>query len=180
MNLNHQILIALPDMQDPRFNQAIILICEHNEEGAMGFVLNKPTKIDTKQVFTDLNLDIPENNHSVLNGGPLNEHNGFVLHNDSQVFKSSIKIHENITLTTSKDLLVSLAQHQYQGDWQFILGYSGWTAGQLESEISENTWLTCPINQNLIFNTPKEQQWEKALALIGINDYKKISGVGHA
>jgi len=180
MNFNHQILIALPDMQDQRFNQAIILICEHNEEGAMGLVLNNPTNVNTEQVFTELNLNTPKTNHAILNGGPLKENNGFILHNNSQKFESSIKIHENLSLTTSKDLLESLSKHQFQSDWQFILGYSGWSAGQLESEIAENTWLTCPLNLNLIFNTPKEQQWEKALALIGIKDYKNIAGIGHA
>ncbi len=180
MDFNHQILIALPDMQDPRFNQAIILVCEHNEDGAMGLVLNHPMEINTEQIFVDLNLDKPEENHTVLDGGPLNKNCGFVIHQNNQLFKSSINIQNNLTLTTSKDLLEDISKHVFNDKWQFILGYSGWTSNQLEAEIAENTWLTCPIDIDLIFNTPKEQQWEKALSLIGISNYQTIMDVGHA
>lgn len=182
MDLNHQILIALPDMQDIRFNQAIILICEHNEDGAMGLVLNHPMEINTEQVFSDLNLNIPQTqtNHSVLDGGPLYKNCGFVIHQSNQQYKSSVNIQNNLTLTTSKDLLDDISNHVFTDNWQFILGYSGWTSDQLESEIAENTWLTCPLNLDLIFNTPKEQQWKKALSLIGIDNYQNIIGVGHA
>lgn len=180
MNFNHQILIALPDMQDTRFKQAVILICEHNEDGVMGLVLNNPMDISTEQVFTDLDLNEPIANHTVLDGGPLNRNCGFVLHNSNQKFKSSINIQDNLTLTTSNDLLKLIADHSFNDQWQFILGYSGWVKNQLEDEIAENTWLTCPVNLDLIFNTPPEDQWEKALALIGIHDYQSISGIAHA
>lgn len=180
MDLNQQILIALPDMQDNRFNQAVILICEHNEDGAMGLVLNNPMDINTEQVFSDLALGTPFQNHTVLNGGPLNKNCGFVIHNNNQSFNSSIKVKKDLTLTTSKDLLEEIADHKFTEQWQFILGYSGWAKGQLEAEMAENTWLTCPVDLDLIFNTPKEQQWKKALSLIGINDYQKISSAAHA
>ncbi|MCF6318483.1 MAG: YqgE/AlgH family protein [Proteobacteria bacterium] len=180
MDFNHQILIALPDMQDTRFNKAIILICEHNEDGAMGLVLNHPMKIDTEQIFIDLGLKQPQSNHIVLDGGPLNKNCGFVIHHNNQLYKSSINIQNNLTLTTSKDLLDGIANHSFTDKWQFILGYSGWTSNQLEAEIAENTWLTCPADLDLIFNTPKEQQWEKALSLIGINNYQTIMDAGHA
>jgi putative transcriptional regulator len=180
MNFNNQILIALPDMQDKRFKQAIILICEHNKNGAMGLVLNKEMKINTEQVFEDLNLNLPNNNHTVLNGGPLNKSCGFIIHNNNQLYKSSIIIQDDLTLTTSKDLLEQIADNSFKHEWQFILGYSGWSKGQLESEITENAWLTCPIDLELIFHTPKEAQWQKALSLIGIKDYRSITGIGHA
>lgn len=180
MDLNQQILIALPDMQDNRFNKAVILICEHNEDGAMGLILNNPMEINTEQVFTDLELNTPFQNHTVLNGGPLNKNCGFVIHNNNQSYSSSIKIQKDLTLTTSKDLLEEISNHKFTNKWQFILGYSGWTKDQLEAEMAENTWLTCPVNLDLIFNTPKELLWEKALSLIGINDYQSISGIAHA
>jgi len=180
MNFNHQILIALPDMQDKRFNQAVILICEHNENGAMGLVLNNPMELGTAQVFIDLNLNEPEFNHTILDGGPLNKNCGFVIHNDNQKYMSSINVQDHLTLTTSKDLLQQISKHEFNNKWQFILGYSGWDKDQLENEIAENTWLTCPADLDLIFNTPKKDQWQKALALIGINDYNSISGIGHA
>ena len=180
MDFNQQILIALPDMQDNRFNQAIILVCEHSDHGAMGLVLNHPMNINTEQIFTDLNLNTPQTNHTVLNGGPLNKNCGFVIHQNNQLYKSSINVQHNLTLTTSKDLLDDISNHKFTDKWQFILGYSGWTNNQLEAEIAENTWLTCPYDLDLIFNTPKEQQWEKALSLIGIKNYQTIMGAGHA
>ncbi len=180
MNFNNQILIALPDMQDERFKNAVILICEHNEDGAMGLVLNHPMDLETEQVFQDLNLNEPLNNHTVSDGGPLNKNCGFVLHNNNQSFDSTINIRNNLSLTTSKDLLKQIADHDFLDQWQFILGYSAWSKGQLENEIAENTWLTCPADINLIFNTDVDKQWQSALALIGINDYINISGIGHA
>jgi len=180
MNFNHQLLIALPDMQDQRFKQAVILICEHNDDGAMGLVLNNPMDLNTEQVFIDLALNVPLDNHTVLNGGPLNKNCGFVIHKNNQKFNSSIHIQKNLTLTTSKDLLEKIADYSFKQPWQFILGYSGWTKDQLENEIAENTWLTCPADLDLIFNTSSENKWKKALALIGINDYQNITGAGHA
>ena len=180
MNFNHQLLIALPDMQDERFKNAVILICEHNEDGAMGLVLNHPLNLETERVFSELNLNEPLINHTVLDGGPINQNCGFVLHNNNQTYKSSIKIKNNLTLTTSKDLLEKISERDFNDQWQFILGYAGWTKGQLENEIAENTWLTCPVDLDLIFNTDVKKKWQSALALIGINDYKNISGIGHA
>jgi len=180
MNFNQQILIALPDMQDKRFNKAVILICESNEDGAMGLVINNPMDLDTKEVFTNLNLEIPSENHIVRDGGPLNKNCGFIIHNNNDSYTSSIKIKDHLTLTTSKDLLKQISSHEFNSKWQFILGYSGWEKDQLENEIAENTWLTCPTDIDLIFNTPAEEQWQKALSLIGINDYNAITGAGHA
>lgn len=181
MNFNQQLLIALPDMQDPRFEKAVILICEHNNDGAMGLLLNYVMQdIDTKQVFEDLSLNQPIKNKPVMDGGPLNKNCGFILHNNNQLFKSSIKIIDQLTLTTSKDLLEQISLHQFTANWQFYLGYTGWTKDQLEKEVAENTWLTCPIDINLIFNTPPEKLWKKCLSKIGIKDYKAITGIAHA
>ncbi|VAW41523.1 UPF0301 protein YqgE [hydrothermal vent metagenome] len=180
MNFNNQILIALPDMQDQRFKQAVILICEHHDDGAMGLVLNHPMELNTKQVFADLNLGNPLANHTVLDGGPLNKNCGFVIHASNQKFNSSINIQNNLTLTTSKDLLEQIAEHSFSCKWQFLLGYSSWHKNQLENEIAQNTWLTCPADFDLIFNVPIDKKWQTALALIGINNYQNITGIGHA
>jgi putative transcriptional regulator len=181
MNLKNQLLIALPDMQDTRFKQAVILVCKHNSDGAMGLVINHPIEgIDTHQVFNGLGLSEPNENLQVLDGGPVNKNTGFILHNDNLRFKSSVNLTNSLTLTTSKDLLEKISTHQLSSSWHFILGYSGWDKDQLESEMAQNTWLTCPINLDLIFNTPSQEKWQKALSLIGINDYKTISGIAHA
>jgi len=180
MNLSNQLLIAMPDIQDSRFKQAVILICEHNENGAMGLVLNQAMELSTEEVFKDLSLPIPSKNHTVVDGGPLNKNYGFVLHNNTRLFQSSIQVSNNLTLTTSKDLMQEISAHNFTDPWQLFLGYSGWTKDQLENEIAENTWLTAPADLSLIFATPLEDKWQKALALIGIKNYQSISGVGHA
>lgn len=181
MNFNNQILIALPDMQDTRFKQAVVLICEHNSDGAMGLVINHSIEeIDTNQVFSELSLGQPQDNLAVLAGGPVNKSSGFLLHNDNIRFASSINLQDKLTLTTSKDLLERISNNQYKSQWQFILGFSGWDKGQLEAEIAQNTWLNCPVNLDLIFNTPIKDRWEEALSLIGIDDYKNITGIAHA
>lgn len=180
MDFNNQLLIALPDMKDKRFSQAVILVCEHNKDGAMGLVLNNPMELETQQVFTDLNLNTPIQNHLVLDGGPLNRNYGFVLHNNNKQYKSSVHIQNSLTLTTSKDLLEQISKNQFDHDWLFALGYSGWDKNQLEGEIALNTWLTCPIDLDLIFKTDPTKIWGKSLASIGINNYQNISGIGHA
>ena len=180
MNFNQQMLIALPDMQDERFKQALILICEHNDNGAMGLIINHPMELGTEEIFTDLDLNLPLDNHTVLNGGPLNQNCGFVLHKNNHKFNSSIQIKNHLTLTTSKDLLEQIAERTFFDHWQFILGYSGWQKGQLEQEIADNAWLTCPVDLDIVFNTPAELKWQKALALIGIDDYQNIAAAGHA
>ncbi len=180
MNFNNQLLIALPDMQDKRFLKTVILVCEHNEDGAMGLIINNPMPLETEQVFTDLNLKIPEINQSTFDGGPLNKNCGFVLHNNNQKFSNSRAIQNQLTLTTSKDLLEKISNNEFSDEWRFILGYSGWDKNQLEEEIALNTWLTCPIDLDLIFNTDIDKIWEKSLASIGIQNYQNISGAGHA
>ena len=181
MNFNQQLLIALPDMQDPRFEKSVILICEHNHEGAMGLMLNQPmSDLDTQQVFSDLGLNAPSKNKKVMDGGPLNKNCGFILHKNKHLYKSSIQVSDNLTLTTSKDILEQISIDNVSAPWKFYLGYSGWTKDQLEKEIAENTWLTCPIDLGLIFDTPTDQLWQKSLSKIGIKNYQSISGIGHA
>ncbi len=181
MNFTNQLLIALPDMQDPRFEKAVILICEHNDNGAMGIVINKPFEdIDTNHIFKQLDLNQPQDNLMVYDGGPVNKNTGFILHQGTNTFKSSVILQNQLTLTTSKDLMKDLAAHNFNSKWQFILGFSGWEKDQLEQEIAQNTWLTCPADLSLIFNTVSDKKWQKALSLIGIKDYNSISGVAHA
>ena len=180
MNLSNQILISLPDMKDPRFHQTVILICEHDSNGAMGLVLNKTTELNTQQIFSDLSFANPLDNQTVISGGPLNQDCGFVIHNNEHLFNSSLKISDQLTLTTSKDILEDISTNQLKCNWKFILGYSGWSANQLESEIQLNAWLICPLDLKLIFNCRPETMWSQAMKLIGIDDVNSISEVGHA
>ncbi len=180
MNFNQQFLIALPDMQDPRFKQSVILICQHHAKGAMGLVINHELKLQTDEIFADLQLDPPAKNQLALDGGPLSQNSGFILHNSSKNYKSSIKITNKLTLTTSKDILQEIASQSFKHDWQFVLGYSGWVSNQLEDEIAQNTWLTAPLNDEIIFHTENKDKWQKALALLGIHNINSITGAGHA
>ncbi|HOP21715.1 MAG TPA: YqgE/AlgH family protein [Gammaproteobacteria bacterium] len=181
MDFNQQMLIALPDMQDERFKQAVIVICEDNINGTLGLVINHPLNLNTQQIFSELGLNEPNSNHLTSEGGPVNVNNGFILHNSNDKFKSSLSITDQLTMTTSNDLLEEIANNNFHHKWQFVLGCSAWDKGQLLSEIQQNAWLTCPINLPLIFDTPHEQQWEKALSLIGIKDFTHLtSGIGHA
>jgi putative transcriptional regulator len=180
MNLRNQLLISLPDLQDPMFHQSVILICEHDTNGAMGLILNKSANLNTQQIFTDLDLEYPKQNQKVISGGPLNQDCGFVLHNNDKLFNSSLNLSKGLTLTTSKDILENISKQQFNCDWKFILGYSGWSANQLESEVQQNAWLICPLDLQLIFKCSNDKMWNQAMKLIGISDVSNISEVGHA
>lgn len=185
MNLTNQMLIATPDMADERFTKAVILICEHNEHGALGININFPSDVTFEEILESLSI---ESNHSmtdnpvVMEGGPVNTECGFILHQGIQDYDSSIKISDDIALTTSKDIITAIAQNKLEGLWTMALGCATWSEGQLEREIAENAWLTCESDSHLIFSNILETQekWEQALNIIGVKPHQLISEVGHA
>lgn len=175
-SLRGQFLLAMPGMRDPRFRQTITFMCEHNRDGAMGIVVNAPSKVRWEQVFTQLALTDASQRGSepVLMGGPVAQEQGFVLHGRGMQFSSTADISEFISLTASKDILESLAAGKGPDDVLLALGYSGWGAGQLEQEILENAWLTLPAEPEILFATPWEKRWQTAAARHGIN----LAGIG--
>lgn len=187
--LNNHLLIAMPQMHDPNFEKTVTLICEHNQEGALGLVLNRPMDISVGEILEQLDLDYcGANSHDpILIGGPVATDRGFVLHElektsdkIQQTWDSSLSVSEDIKVTTSKDILEAIAAGNGPQKLEFALGYSGWEAGQLEEEISLNTWLTVPCDKRIIFDVPYSNRWEAAAQLIGI-DIKRISNdIGHA
>ncbi len=187
MNLKNHFLIAMPSMLDDRFKDSVIYMCEHSHDGAMGLIINHPVNISLANMLDQIEvertaflnypiiLDQP-----VLFGGPVAEDRGFVLHRHNQLYDSSIRLSDDITVTTSKDILSILGTHEAPDHFLVALGYSGWSSGQLEREIAQNSWLTIEAEPSIIFDTPIHQRREKALAQLGINPLHLSSHIGHA
>ncbi|WP_313107613.1 YqgE/AlgH family protein [Atlantibacter sp.] len=187
MNLQHHFLIAMPGLQDPLFRRAVVYICEYNEDGAMGLIINKPLenlkvdgvlqklKITPEPRDPARRLDKP-----VFVGGPLAEDRGFILHTPPDKFNSSIRISDNTIITTSRDVLETLGTASQPEEVIVALGYSSWDKGQLEREILENSWLTAPADMNILFRIPIAHRWREAAKLIGIDIHTMPDTAGHA
>lgn len=181
-SLRGQFLLAMPGMQDPRFKQSITFVVEHTPEGAMGIVVNAPSKVHWKEVFEQLSLDDHSlrSDETVLLGGPVSPEQGFVLHGSGVRFDSTLEVNSDISLTASKDILESLAAGRGPDDVLLALGYAGWGAGQLEQELVENAWLTLPAEPEVLFATPFHKRWQTAAARHGIDMSGLGSQAGHA
>ena len=181
-SLRNHFLIAMPSLGDSIFANSVTYICEHNEHGAMGLVINQPLDISIDDVLDQLEIhDHEQHSEFVLAGGPVEMNRGFVLHrNATQQWQSSLSITADLSLTTSLDILTAIAHNEGPEDCLVTLGYAGWGAGQLENEIANNAWLTVPADMNIIFHTPCEQRLSKAATMLGV-DLSLISpSVGHA
>ena len=183
MDLSNQFLIAMPSLDDPNFSRTVTLVCAHSEEGAMGLVLNRPTDLTLGEVLgqMDLHCDDPAlNGRRVLQGGPVQCERGFVLHRPVGDWEAEMRVAEDLGVTASRDILAAMAAGQGPRESLVLLGYAGWGAGQLEREVAENAWLSGPVDQSVIFDTPYEQRWECAARLLGV-DVERLSGqAGHA
>jgi putative transcriptional regulator len=188
INLTNQFLIAMPGMADPTFAGSVIYLCEHTEKGALGLVINKPVDIKLKNLFEKVELQLHRDDIAdtpVYFGGPVQTERGFVLHerqSDAQSpYNSTLAIAGgSLDMTTSKDVLEALAEGAGPKKLLVTLGYSGWGAGQLEDEISRNGWLTVDADPRVIFDTPIEQRYEKAVSLLGIDPHMLSQEAGHA
>lgn len=187
INLTNQFLIAMPSMADGNFAGAVVYMCEHTENGALGLVINRPIDIKLKNLFdkVDLHLDRDDlSERPVYFGGPVQTERGFVLHeslgDDGGHYSSTLKIPGGLEMTTSRDVLEALSHGAGPKKVFITLGYSGWSAGQLEEEISRNGWLTVDAASDIIFDTPVEQRYDKALSLLGVNRSFLMSEAGHA
>ncbi|QWD70637.1 YqgE/AlgH family protein [Polynucleobacter sp. UB-Siik-W21] len=188
-HLANQFLISMPGMVDPNFANSVIYLFEHNERGAMGLVVNKPTEVDLATLFDKIELKLeiaPLLEQSVYFGGPVQVERGFVLHesNPHLSYSSSLIIPGGLTMTTSKDVLEAVAIGNGPRKFLMTLGYAGWGAGQLEEEITLNGWMNVPLSREqmmeIIFNTPSSQRYEKTMNHLGF-DLSSLSGeAGHA
>lgn len=183
-SLENHFLIAMPTMLDPSFKQSVTYICEHNDDGAMGLVINHPTDFTVGQLLDKVDIDNDKSTESsqslVFAGGPVDTERGFVLHSTKYGFATSSALSEQIMITTSKDVLASLTTSQSPDSFLVTLGYAGWSAGQLESELQQNAWLTIQADPEIIFNTPAHLRWEKAIEMLGIDLAMLSHQVGHA
>jgi len=190
INLTNQFLIAMPGMADGSFAGTVVYLCEHNDQGALGLVINKPIDITLQNLFekVSLNLDPAAQpglaEQPVYYGGPVQTERGFVLHDaelaDGAAFSSTLNVPGGLAMTTSKDVLEALAAGQGPRRVLVTLGYSGWSTGQLEEEIGRNGWLTVDAEPEVIFDTPVDQRYTRALGLLGIDPRMLSQEAGHA
>ena len=183
MNLSNHFLIAMPSMHDPIFGGSVVYLCEHNERGALGVVINKPMDITIDHLLERLNmkLEIPAPiRKPVMFGGPVQEDRGFVLHSPDAEFTSMLKISDQVAFTTSRDVLEAIASGTGPERMLVSIGYAGWSAGQLEDEISHNGWLTVAADPAIMFDLPIHERDNAAVRLLGFDPSRLASEVGHA
>jgi putative transcriptional regulator len=189
--LDGQILVAMPGMADERFARAVIYVCAHSAEGAMGIVLNRPAadlsfpdllvQLDIVPEMERIRLSDRVGNVQVLMGGPVETSRGFVLHSpDFYIDQSTLPIDDEVCLTATIDILRAIARGNGPAQAVLALGYAGWSAGQLESEIQANGWLNCPADAELIFNASADTRYEMAMRKIGIDPAMLSMEAGHA
>jgi putative transcriptional regulator len=181
--LTNQFLIAMPGMTDPNFAQTVTLVCEHNAQGALGIVINRPLPMTLGDVFAQLGVDATASRVAadpVLQGGPVQTDRGFVLHTPGPAWDSTLPVSEWLHLSTSRDILDALARGEGPPSVVVALGYAGWEAGQLEEEVAQNAWLTVAADREIVFATALEDRWEAACRLLGVNLLHLSSDAGHA
>lgn len=183
-NLTHHFLIATPQMPDPRFDRALIYICRHDAQGALGLRVNQPIEeARVGKLLEDLDIEVTDPqvmNDLALEGGPMYPEVGFVLHTGQPIWASSFAISENVCLTTSRDILQRIAAGEGVGHYQLCLGHASWGRSQLDQELETGDWLVCPADLSLLFETPFEERWHLAGDKIGINFDFLSSDIGHA
>ena len=183
INLTHHFLIAMPNMADPYFAKTLTYVCEHNDQGALGLVVNRPIDMTLQALFERLSLTLRHKDLSdapIYFGGPVQTERGFVLHGPPKAYSSTLPITSDVSLTTSKDVLEAVAEGAGPEKMLVTLGYSGWGAGQLESEIAQNAWLTVKAESDIIFDTPADEKYNAALKLLGIDTLQLSGQAGHA
>ncbi len=181
--LANHFLIAMPGMRDPSFRRGVAFVCQHGDDGAMGLLVNRLSEYRLGDVLAQMNLASELSHVSeapVLIGGPVQPERGFVLHAPHGNWESSYRISERLCVTTSRDVLAAIAEGSGPRDALVALGYSGWSNGQIETELKENSWLTAVADERILFATPMEQRWEAAAALVGVDISSLTDYAGHA
>ncbi len=182
-SLANQLLVALPALDDPNFARSVALVCQHDDAGAMGIVINRPSDYTLGEVLRQMQLEPHDealDNRMVLNGGPVHAERGFVLHDGEREWDASLRVGEGLFLTTSRDVLEAMAAGSGPRNAVLALGCAGWGAGQLEYELGENSWLTAPADSELLFALPLEQRWLAAGTRIGVDMHRLTDYSGHA
>jgi putative transcriptional regulator len=183
MNLTNHFLIAMPAMTDPFFAKSLTYVCEHNDEGAMGIVVNRPISLNLSELFAQINMPLtqPElEDMPVHFGGPVQTDRGFVLHNAGGQWQSTLKVNDKVELTTSKDILQAVGEGTGPSNLLITLGYAGWSEGQLEQELAANAWLSVQATEHILFDLPADEKLAAAMALLGVDFASLSEEAGHA
>lgn len=181
--LRGKALIAMPQLKDPFFEQAVCYVCQHDEEGTLGFIINKPVDMLEKDLLLDQHFSVDEARFQrpLLKGGPIHTDRGFVIHTDSGNWRNTLQISENCYVTTSQDILEAIVSGEFKKQYLIVLGYASWEPGQLETELMENTWLTSEPDLELLFTMPFEERWMSAIQRMGIQNIANLMSIeGHA
>lgn len=187
--LDDQFLIAMPGMKDDRFARSVIYMCAHSEEGAMGLIVNQVQQMMFPDLLVQLGilkdeeairLPAATRDLVVRNGGPVDRSRGFVLHSDDFTVESSLPLSDEVCLTATVDILRAISNGRGPRRALMALGYSSWAAGQLESEIADNGWLTCPVDPDILFDSDIERKYDRLLASLGVDPARLSQIAGHA
>jgi len=186
--LKNQFLLAMPGLAGSYFGDTLTLICEHNDEGAMGLIVNRPSSVTLIELMAQLSIDKGDTpaDRVVVEGGPVGGDRGFILHTEDARFDGSLALGNGLMLSSAREVLEAIARSEGPEEYLVALGYAGWDAGQLEGEVAENAWLTCPadaageLTREIVFRVPFEDRIRRAAASLGI-DFSLISSqAGHA
>ena len=183
MNLTDHFLIAMPAMDDPYFSRTLIYIAEHNDQGALGLIVNRPIDMDLATLFEKIEVPLESPNVGrlpVYFGGPVQTDRGFVLHRPVGNWQSTLAVTSEVGLTSSRDVLQAVGKGGQPGEIMVTLGYSGWSAGQLENELVQNAWLTVPADPRILFELPFEERLPSAMETLGIDFANLSEKAGHA
>jgi len=192
MNLTNHFLIAMPGMEDSSFTKSVVYLCEHTEKGALGLIINKPSEINLQSLLAKVDLSLGRDDltdEPVFQGGPVQTERGFVLHDPMRAgteedgetaYASTMQIPGGLQMTTSKDVLEALSEGVGPRRVLVTLGYAAWGEGQLETELSENAWITVNADSAIIFDTPVDERYDRALSLLGLQSWMLTHQAGHA
>lgn len=178
--LEDQLLVAMPGMLDPNFERSVTLMCQHSSEGAVGITINRESSFTLGDIFDQLDLSCDDENvrnRPVLEGGPVHPDRGFVVHSPTEGFESSLRLADDIMVTTSRDVLAAIAAGEGPDRYLVALGYAGWGDGQLEDELRQNAWLSVPTDSDIVFEAPLTDRWNRAVSNLGV-DISNLHDVG--
>lgn len=180
--LNNQFIIAMPNLTDPIFSHTVTYMCQHNEEGALGIVINRLANMKLGEIFKQMAIPVTSQlaaDMPVFTGGPVQQQRGFVLHTNDRKWDMTMAVSESISLTTSRDVIEAIAADEGPEQYLVALGYAGWSEGQLEKEMLDNTWLNTPFGKQVLFDTSINLRWSAAAGQIGIDINQLTAPAGH-
>lgn len=182
-DLTNHFLIAMPGLSDPHFERSVTYLCQHSAEGALGVIVNRPIELTVGDVLTQLKITLEDrrlHDHPVYFGGPVQPDRGLVLHSPECVWQSTMRIRDQLCITSSRDVLEALARGEGPRNFLLVLGYAGWSEGQLEAEMAENAWLSIEAEATVIFDHPAKDRWRASAGLVGIDIACMPAQAGHA